>query len=436
MSTSWKQYYKDHLMSVDEAVALVKSDDIIIDGHGHGRSPIWGPALVKRANELTNVRLATGYNMTPNPYCDPQYEGHFRHVSMFNTAPTRQAHWEGRADFVPMHFSQMERIFASWKPNVLFTQVTPPNEDGYVSMGVSADFTRAMVDVCPVVLAQVNPNMPWTDGDTVIPVEKVTAFVEAETEIPEIPEVVMDKVSEVDRKIAMNIASLIRDGDCLQTGVGTIPDTVLQFLGDRKHLGVHTELCSTGVMRLMEKGVIDNSMKTVDAGKVVCTLMGGTREFYDWVNHNPAVELRKSSYVLNPATICRQKNMVAMNSAIQIDLFGQVNAEMIGGKQFSGIGGQLDFLRGAMMSEGGRSILCMPSTAAKGTASRIVCSLDAGTACTDTRCDTMYIVTEYGIADLWGKSNDEGAKQLIEIAHPDFREQLERDFWTKIHRSV
>lgn len=434
--SDWKQYYKDHLMSVDEAVAMVKSDDIIIDGHGHGRSPIFGPALMKRSGELRNVRMATGYNLTPSPHCDPQYEGSFRHVSMFNVAETRQAHWEGRSSFVSMNFSQMERVFASWKPNVLFTQVTPPNEHGYVSMGVSCDFTRAMVDVCPVVLAHVNPNMPWTNGDTVIPVEKVTAFVEQETEIPEIKEVTMDQVSEVDRKIAMNIASLIHDGDCLQTGVGTIPDTVLQFLGNHKHLGVHTELSSTGVMRLMEKGVIDNSMKTVDTGKVVCTLMGGTRDFYDFVSHNPVFELRKSSYVLNPATICRQKNMVAMNSAIQVDLFGQVNAEMIGGKQFSGVGGQLDFLRGAMMSEGGRSILCMPSTAAKGKASRIVCQLDAGTAVTDTRYDTMYVVTEYGIADLWGKDNDERARQLINIAHPDFREQLEKDFWTKIHKIV
>lgn len=436
MSRNWQQYYKDHLMTADEAVMVVKSGDIIIDGHGHARSPVFGPALMRRADELENVKLATGYNMAPSYHCAPEYEGHFKHVSAFNTAETRQAHWEGRAAFVPMHFSQMERVFTSWEPNILFTQVTPPNEDGYVSMGVSCDFTRAMVDVCPIVLAQVNPNMPWTCGETVIPVEKITGFIEETTEIPEIPEVTLENVSEVERKIAMNIAGLIRDGDTLQTGVGTIPDTVLQFLSNYKHLGVHTELCSTGVMRLIEKGVIDNSLKTVDAGKVVCTLMGGTKEFYDYVSGNENFELRKSSYVLNPATICRQKNMVAMNSAIEIDLFGQVNAEMIRGRQYSGIGGQLDFLRGAMMSEGGRSILCLPSTAAKGKASRIVCNLAEGTIATDTRCDLMYVVTEYGVAELWGKDNDERARQLINIAHPDFQEQLERDFWTKIHKIV
>lgn len=433
---NWKQYFKDHLMSVEEAVSLVKSDDIIIDGHGHGRSPIFGDALMARADELTNVRLVTGYNMAPNPHINPCYEGHFRHVSVFNIADTRKANWEGRTSFVPVHFSQMERMFANWKPNVLFTQVTMPDENGNVSMGVSCDFTRAMVDVCPTVIAQVNPNMPWTNGDTVIPLEKISAFVMAETEIPEIPEVNPEKTSEVEQKIAMYIAGLIRDGDCLQTGVGNIPDTVLQFLTNHKHLGIHTELGSTGIMRLMEKGVVDNSQKTLDTGKTICTLVGGTQEFYKFVDRNPDIEMRRSSYVLSPATICRQKNMVAMNSAIQVDLFGQVNAEMIGNRQFSGVGGQLDFLRGAMMAEGGRSILCMPSTAAKGTASRIVCSLDAGTVVTDTRYDTMYIVTEYGVADLWGKDNEERARQLINIAHPNFREQLEKDFWTKIHKTI
>lgn len=182
------QYYREHLMTVDEAVKLVNSGDLIIDGHGHGRSDIFGSALMKRADELTNVRLTTGYNLGHSLHCEPQYEGHFKHVSIFNIAQTRQAHWEGRADFAAGHFSQLERIFTSWKPRVLFTQVTPPNENGYVSMGVSVDFTRTMMDVCPVVIAQVNRNMPWVDGDAVVPVTNITAFVEADTELPEIPE--------------------------------------------------------------------------------------------------------------------------------------------------------------------------------------------------------------------------------------------------------
>lgn len=428
------QYYKDHLMTVEEAVKLVNSGDLIIDGHGHGRSDIFGPALMARADELKDVRLTTGYNLGQSLHCDPQYEGHFKHVSIFNIAQTRQAHWEGRADFASGHFSQLERIFASWNPRVLFTQVTPPNEQGYVSMGVSVDFTRAMMDVCPVVIAQVNKNMPWVNGDAVVPVTAISAFVEADTVLPEIPEAA--QVSETDKAIAGHIAELVNDGDTLQIGVGSVPDTVLSMLTGHKHLGIHTELGSTGIMKLMKKGVIDNSMKTLDRGKVVCTLMGGTKEFYDFVDHNDDFLMRRSSYVLNPANICQQKNMVAMNSAIEIDLFGQANSEMIAGKQFSGVGGQVDFLRGAMMSEGGRSILCMPSTASKGTKSRIVAQLPAGATVTASRYDVMYVVTEYGVADLWGKTNDERAKQLIEIAHPDFRAQLEKDFWEKIHKVV
>ena len=428
------QYYREHRMTVDEAVKLVNSGDLIIDGHGHGRSDIFGPALMARADELKDVRLTTGYNLGQSLHCDPQYEGHFKHVSIFNIAQTRQAHWEGRADFAAGHFSQLERIFTSWKPRVLFTQVTPPNENGYVSMGVSVDFTRAMMDVCPIVIAQVNRNMPWVDGDAVVPVTAITAFVESDTELPEIPEAV--HVSEIDKAIAGHIAGLVNDGDTLQIGVGSVPDTVLSMLTGHKHLGIHTELGSTGIMKLMQKGVIDNSMKTLDRGKVVCTLMGGTKEFYKFVDHNDDFLMRRSSYVLNPAVICQQKNMVAMNSAIEIDLLGQANSEMIAGKQFSGVGGQVDFLRGAMMAEGGKSILCMPSTASKGTKSRIVAQLPAGAVVTASRYDVMYVVTEYGVADLWGKNNDERAKQLIEIAHPDFRAQLEKDFWEKIHKVV
>jgi len=433
-SVSWQQYYKDHCMSLDEAMGLIRSGDLIIDGHGHGRSEIFGPALMKRASELRDVRLTTGYNLGEAPHCDPQYAKSFKHVSIFNIGPTRQAHWEGRAVFAAGNFSQLERIFKSWNPRVLFTQVTPPDKNGNVSMGVSVDFTRAMMDCVELVIAQVNHRMPWLNGDAVVPVEKIHAFVECDTELLEIPEAT--RISNIDKAIAGHIAGLIEDGDTLQVGVGSVPDTVLSMLTNHKHLGIHTELCSTGVMRLMQKGVIDNSRKSVDAGKCICTMMGGTRQFYDFVDHNDDFETRRSSYVLSPATICQQKHMVAMNSAIQIDLFGQINAEMIAGKQFSGVGGQLDFLRGAMMAEGGKSIICLPSTASKGTVSRIVVNLDPGVIVTDTRYDVMYIVTEYGVADLWGKDNDERARQLINVAHPDFREQLERDYRDKIHKVV
>jgi len=329
----------------------------------------------------------------------------------------------------------MDRLFTTRLPvDVIFTHVTPPDENGYVSMGIDVSFTRAVVGSAKVVIAQVNNNMPWTYGDSVIHITDIDRFVEGDIPIHIMPEA--EKISDIDKAIAGHIATLIKDGDTIQTGVGAIPDTVLSLLGNHKNIGIHTELGSTGIMKMIEKGVINNSKKTLDRGKVICTLMGGTKDFYKYVDHNPMFEMRRSGYVNSPLIIAQQKNMVAMNSAIQVDLLGQVCADMIGPKQFSGVGGQLDFLRGAAMAEGGKSIICMPSTAARGTVSRIVLYLDEGAAVTDTRYDVMYIVTEYGIADLWGRTNKQRAKELIKIAHPKFREQLEKDYYEKIHRVI
>jgi len=427
--SDWKALYKERCVSVEEAVSHIKSGDMIVDGHGCGRSDIFHEALMKRADagELEGVTLDTGWNMGKADYLDIKYDGKLNHTTTFLTPQTKNAYYEGRAVFSPVPFSQFDKAIRYWKPDVLFTQVTPPNEDGYVSMGISVDFTRTCVDVAKLVIAQVNPNMPWTNGDGVVHVSQIDYFVEQETEIPIVPEA--SKISDIDRAIANHVATIINDGDTLQIGVGNVPDTVLGLMDNHKHLGIHTELGTTGIMKLMKKGVIDNSMKTLDPGKVVCTLMGGTKEFYDFVDHNNDFEMRRCSYVLNPCTIAQQKNMVSINAAVEVDLYGQACSEMINGKQISGIGGQQDFLRGAMLAEGGRSILCMPSTGAKGTKSRIVAGLNRGTVVSDSRYDTMYIVTEYGIADLWGKSLNQRAKELIKIAHPDFREQLEKEFF-------
>ncbi len=434
MKEDWKPYYKSRCVSAEEAISHIKSGDLILDGHGCGRSDAFNDALLARADELEGVFIDTGWNMGSQPYMDPKYDGHINHSTPFLTPRTKDAYFEGRAIFKPVPFSQHERAVKYWKPDVLFTHVTPPNEDGYVSMGVSVDYTRTAVDVAKLVIAQVNPNMPWIEGDGVIHVSQIDYFVEKESTIPVVPEAA--KISDIDRAIANHCASIINDGDTLQIGVGNVPDTVLQLLENHKHLGIHTELGTTGIMKLMQKGVIDNSRKTLDPGKVVCTLMGGTEEFYKFVDRNPDFQMRRSSYVLNPCTIAQQKNMVSLNAAVEVDLFGQVCSEMVNGKQISGIGGQLDFLRGAMMAEGGRSILCMPSTAAKGTASRIVANLKPGTIVSDSRYDVMYVVTEYGIADLWAKSIEERARQLVNIAHPDFRAQLEEDFWNVAHKRI
>jgi len=430
---NWKSYYNSRIMTADEAVRVIKSGDRVVDGHGPGQPTLLREAMVRRADELENVEVVCGFTLGEAEYCQPKYQKSFVHNSVFNIGATRQAHWEGRADFTASPLSEMDRLFTTRLPvDVLFTHVTPPDENGYVSMGIDVSFTRAVVDSAKVVIAQVNHNMPWTSGDAIIHVTDIDRFVKGDVPIHVIPE--PEKISDLDKAIAVHIATLINDGDTIQTGVGAIPDTVLSLLGNHKDIGIHTELGSTGIMKMIKKGVINNSRKTLDPGKVVCTLMGGTREFYDFIDHNPMFEMRRSSYVNSPLVIARQKNMVAMNSAIQVDLLGQVCADMIGPRQFSGVGGQLDFLRGAAMAEGGKSIICMPSTAARGTVSRIVLYLDEGAAVTDTRYDVMYIVTEYGIADLWGRTNNQRAKELIKIAHPNFREQLTKEYYKKIYK--
>ncbi len=434
-TADWKSYYRSRLMSADEAVQVVKSGDRVVDGHGPGQPTVLREAMIRRADELEKVEVICGFTLGKAEYCQPEYENSFVHNSVFNIETTRQAHWEGRADFTASPLSEMDRLFTTRLPvDVIFTHVTPPDENGYVSMGIDVSFTRAVVGSAKVVIAQVNNNMPWTYGDSVIHVTDIDRFVEGDIPIHIMPEA--EKISDIDKAIAGHIATLIKDGDTIQTGVGAIPDTVLSLLGNHKNIGIHTELGSTGIMKMIEKGVINNSKKTLDRGKVICTLMGGTKDFYKYVDHNPMFEMRRSGYVNSPLIIAQQKNMVAMNSAIQVDLLGQVCADMIGPKQFSGVGGQLDFLRGAAMAEGGKSIICMPSTAARGTVSRIVLYLDEGAAVTDTRYDVMYIVTEYGIADLWGRTNKQRAKELIKIAHPKFREQLEKDYYEKIHRVI
>lgn len=421
----WRQYYKDRVVSFEEAVGKVKSGDKIIDGHGIGRPFRFSEYLVKRANELRDVKLACGSTFKDIPYAKPELKDSFTLYSIFNGPASRKAVNGRYAEFLPVSFSQQERVLANWKPDILFTMVTPPDENGNVSMGVSVDYTRTMVDVCPLVIAQVNEEMPWLEGDAVIPVTSIDYFVEHTEPLDQLMR--STNVSDIDRKIAANVASLINDGDTLQIGVGAVPEAVMSLLHDHKHLGIHTEMGSIGMLEMIEAGVVDNSRKTVDKGYTVCSLMGGMTDFYEKLDHYPGILMRRSSEVLDPRVIAAQDNMVCINSAIQVDFNGQVVADMIGPDQLSGVGGQLDFLRGAMMSKGGRSIIAMQSTSAKGKISRIVSNLNPGAAVSDSRYDTMYIVTEYGIADLYGKTIKTRAKELINIAHPDFREQLERE---------
>jgi len=311
---------------------------------------------------------------------------------------------------------------------VTLMQVTPPDAEGFCSLGVSVDYTLAASRSDRVTIAQMNKHMPRTLGAK-IHLDEIDCIVEKDEPLIELKPPV---ISDLEKAIGENVAKLIEDGSTLQMGIGAIPDAVLLFLKDKKDLGIHTEMFSDGVVALAEAGVVTNKKKTINTGKFVATFLMGTRKLYDFVNGNPDVVMQPVDYTNDPNIIGQHEKMVSINSALQVDFMGQVNAEMIGRNQFSGVGGQVDFVRGASLSRGGKSIIALPSTAARGTLSRIAPALDAGAAVTTSRNDVHYIVTEFGAADLRGKSIRERATALIGIAHPDFREELKREF-EKIH---
>ena len=353
--------------------------------------------------------------------------GHFSHNGLFVGGNTRDGIKNKQGDYTPCFFYEVPKLFSEGllPVDVAIIQVSPPDERGMMSFGLSNDYTSTAAKMAKVVIAEVNTNMPRVYGDNFIHLSDVNHIVEVNHPIPELP---MAAIGPVEEAIGQYCASLIQDGDTLQLGIGAIPDAALKFLGDKKDLGIHTEMFSDGVVDLYEKGVITGKKKSLYPGKMISTFLMGSKKLYDFVHNNPAVELHPVDYVNHPAIIMRNENMVSINSALQVDLMGQVAAETIGLSQFSGVGGQVDYVRGAAMSRGGRSIIAMPSTASKGTRSRIVDFLEPGNAVTTSRNDVHYVITEYGIAHLKGKTLRERAKALIQIAHPDFRDQLYEAF--------
>jgi 4-hydroxybutyrate CoA-transferase len=311
-------------------------------------------------------------------------------------------------------------------------QCSPPDEHGYVSLGVSVDYTKGAAENSQLVIAQVNKNMPRTLGDSFLHVTKIGCLVEIDAPIIELAP---PKITDVERAIGENVAKLIRDGDTLQLGIGAIPDAVLLFLKEKNDLGIHTEMFSDGVVELVEAGVITNKAKTLHRGQSVATFLMGTRRLYDYVDNNPAVAMYPVDYVNDPYVIAKNDNLVSINSCVQIDIMGQVVSTSAGLRQISGVGGQIDFVRGANMSKGGRAIMAMPSTTGKGKISKIVPFLDQGSAVTTSRNDVNYVVTEFGVAQLRGKSLRKRAEALIEIAHPDFREELRAEFRRRYPRN-
>ena len=417
----WKDIYWSRLTTADEAVKRIKSGDRVVIGHATGEPTHLIEAMVKNAEAYENVEIIHMVAMGTAEYCQPGMESHFRHNALFLGGSTRTACADGRADIIPVYFSkEPELLRTRCIPDVTLLQVSPPDNHGYCSLGISVDYTMEGVKQSKTVIAQVNKNMPRTHGNTFVHVSELTHIVEHDAPLIELPP---PKITDVEKLIGQNCASLVKDGDCLQLGIGAIPDAVLLFLKEKKDLGIHSEMFSDGVVELVEAGVITNKKKTLHPGKSVATFLMGTRRLYDYVDDNPSVEMFPVDYVNDPVVIAQNDNMVSINSCVQVDLMGQVVSTSVGHKQISGVGGQVDFVRGATMSKGGRSIMAMPSTA-KGKVSKIVPIIDEGAAVTTSRYDVQYVVTEYGVANLRYLNLRERAVELIKIAHPDFRPEL------------
>ncbi len=410
----------------EEAVKVIKSGD-----HVHLSSVASVPkclldAMMERGRrkEFSDVRIHHLHTEGPAPYSDKEFEGVFQHDAFFVGANTRKGVQEGYADYIPIMLSETQKLYREkYLPcDVVLMQVSPVDEHGYVSMGTSVDATLAAVEMGKTVIAVVNPKVPRSLGDALIPISMIDIFVEDDT--PLIPAPFAEPTAE-EVMIGKHCAELIEDGACLQMGIGAIPNAVLSQLTNHKNLGIHTEMFADGVLPLVESGVINGSNKKLDQGKIVSTFLMGSQKVYDFIDNNPQVLMMDVGYTNDPFIIAQQPKMTSINSAIQIDLTGQVCADSIGTKFYSGAGGQIDFVYGSSRSKGGKSIIAMPSTTRKGV-SKIAPTLNLGAGVVTTKFHIHWFVTEYGAVNLYGKSLQERAKLLISVAHPDHREELDR----------
>ena len=407
-----------------EAVRGIASGHRVFIGTGPAEPESLVQAMTARADALRDVHVVHALTMGAAPYAAPELAKSFRVSTIFIAPNVREAVVDGRADFVPIFLSEAPRLFADrFRPDWALVQLSPPDRHGFCSTGISGDVTVGAIRHARYVVAEINPRMPRTFGDTLVHVDRLHAITEVDRPLPERAP---PPISEDMRRISALIADMIGDGDCLQIGIGGMPNVVLESIGDRRHLGIHTEMLTDGIAGLYRTGAIDGSRKTVMPGKIVCSFAGGTQALYDFVHDNPMVAVHGSEFTNDPAVIGQNDNVVAINSALQIDLTGQVDADSIGWHLFSGIGGQVDFIRGAARSRGGRPIIALPSTARDGTVSRIVGTLSPGAGVVTSRGDVHHVVTEHGRVNLFGLGVHERARALISIAHPAFREELER----------
>ena len=431
----WKKLYQQRLTTAEEAVKNIPCGSRMVLGHAMGEPYHLVEAMVANYKMYRDVEIVQWVNFGDCAYTTPEMEGHIRMNTLFVSASARTAVEKNLADFTPAFFSMSPGWFTTetLPVDVAMISVSPPDKHGYVSTGVTVCVTKPAAMAAKIILAQVNDQMPRTHGDSFLHVSQLTHIVEHSAPLKELAPA---EIGEAEHRIGKYCASLVEDGATLQLGIGSLPDAVLANLGDKKDLGIHSEMFSDGVVELVEKGVITGRCKSINTGKLTVGFLMGTRRLYDFVDDNPAVQMFPISYVNDPRVIMQNHKMVAINSCLQVDFTGQVNSESIGPMQYSGIGGQLDYVRGASMAKDGKAILAMLSTAAKGKVSRIVPVLDSGSIVTTTRADVEYIVTEYGIANLRGRTTAERAKALIGIAHPDFREDLSDAYQKRFGRPL
>jgi 4-hydroxybutyrate CoA-transferase len=420
---SWTEQYSQKVVSAAEAVKAVKSGDrIFLTGNCSVPNQILA-ALVDRAKELKDVEINQALTVGSADYVAPEMEGHLRVNTMFISHNTRQAVQAGRADFTPVLLSEFPLLFKNkiLPVNVAFVHLSPPDAHGYCSFGIEVGLSKSPAESAEIIIAEVNEQMPRTLGDTFIHVSAIDYIVPVDYPLPELA-MGEGKPTEKVEKIAAYIAELIPDEATMQMGIGAVPDAVLKHLYDKKDLGIHTELFSDGVIDLVEAGVITNAKKTLHPGKIIAGFILGTKRIYEWVHNNPLIEFLRTEYVNDPFIISQNHRMVAINSAIEIDLTGQICADSIGTKLYSGVGGQLDFIYGASRSKGGVPIIALPSKTKD--FSRIVTTLKTGAGVVTSRNHVHYVVTEFGVASLYGKTIRERAQALINVAHPDFTEEL------------
>lgn len=426
---AWLIKYNSKIVTADEAAKVIKSGDHVIIQPGCAAPMELIRAMVRRKDELEDVNIYHILIVGDLPYVQPGMEKHFKHKAFFMGGNTRKAINEGRAEFIPIFLSEVTLLYKQGllKADVALINVSPPDEHGFCSYGIDVGNIKTPAEKAKTVIAQINTEMPRGLGNSFIHVNKIDYIVEHSEPLMELPQIDPNAPQEeldVYNSIGRNIANMIEDGSTLQMGIGAIPDAVMSYLKDKNDLGIHTEMFSDGLIDLVEMGIVNGEKKTLHPGKIIAGFVLGTKRSYNFIDNNPVFEFHPQEYVNDPFIIAQNNKMVAINSAMEIDLTGQVCSDSIGTKFYSGIGGQVDFIRGASKSEGGKPIIGLPSTAKGGKISRIVPTLKPGAGVVTSRGDVHYVVTEYGVANLHGKTVQERAKALIEISHPDFRDEL------------